>query len=259
MGIDGIIGSNLIRQCNWTIDPEQNILSLHSEIDEAILDQATVLPFKPNRQYSMFVDLGFGEARVNNILVDYGSNGSVSLSRDVFSVLEAKNIIGHTFFERGVKQSGIVGEPVPLNRKITYSDSVSIQDLTLRNIKIRTGSTTSIGNGLLSGFVVTIDWKDKNLYLTKIEKSELAPSFAGFSLGTSPEKGIYVQSVIENSDAHNKGIRPNMKVLKLDTLDFEGGNDFCDYVNYESQDKIYLQLIDSLGQKRELQITKTSF
>ncbi|UCD61090.1 MAG: hypothetical protein JSV59_00500 [Flavobacteriaceae bacterium] len=48
-----------------------------------------------------------------------------------------------------------------------------------------------------------------------------------------------------------------MKVAKIDNLDFEKGNDFCDYVGHELGDKIFLQLIDSKGEKLEYQIEKT--
>jgi hypothetical protein len=49
-----------------------------------------------------------------------------------------------------------------------------------------------------------------------------------------------------------------MKVLKIDELDFESGNDFCDYVSHEPGDKMFLQLIDSTGHKIEYHIDKTN-
>ena len=79
----------------------------------------------------------------------------------------------------------------------------------------------------------------------------------GFKLGYSSEQGVYIQSVILNSIAYKKGIRPNMQVLRFDTLDFEKDNDFCDYVNTERGDKVFLQLIDSMGQKLEYHIKKS--
>ena len=111
---------------------------------------------------------------------------------------------------------------------------------------LRTGKTTSVGNGFLSRFKVTIDWKNKNLHLLEIAKTTRSIHFSGFSLGYSVNQGVYVQSVIENSNAYNKGVRPNMKVLRIDGLNFERGNDFCDYVNHKLEDEIFLQLIDNV-------------
>ncbi len=73
----------------------------------------------------------------------------------------------------------------------------------------------------------------------------------------SIDKGIYFQSVIENSTAYKKGVRPSMKIAKIDSLDFDNGNDFCDYVCHEPGDKIFLQSIDSTGQKLEYYFEKT--
>lgn len=80
---------------------------------------------------------------------------------------------------------------------------------------------------------------------------------AGFSLGYSKEKGIYIQSVIENSNAFKSGIRPNMRIVKLDDLDFDEGNNFCDYVNHHSKDNIFLQSINLQGQKKDHHFKKT--
>ena len=257
--IDGIIGSNIIRQYNWTIDQEQNTLSLSSKIEINTFKESIVIPFKTDYQYNMFIDVYIGQSKVKNILVDYGSNGSIALNDEIFTALKEKNIISETFIEKGINQSGIIGKPVVLKREITYSDSVRTNSLHFRSVMIRTGKTASIGNDLLSRFIVTIDWSNKKLYLSKSGKEVDRVGSAGFRLGHSIEKGVYVQSVMEKSDAYYKGIRPNMKIFKIDSLDFERGSSFCDYVDHELKDEILLGLINSKGQRIEYQIEKTFF
>lgn len=257
LGIDGIIGSNLIRHANWTIDQKQRTLSLFSSAEKNDFDKCITIPFKTDNQYNIFIDIDFGRSKVKNVLVDFGSNGSIALSKEMFATLKDRSIFEDSFLEKGVKQSGIIGSAVYLNREITYSDSVRLNSLELKNVLIKTGKTVSIGNLLLSRFQVTIDWENKKLYLSVPEKPVERIGLAGFRLGYSPEKGIYIQSVIEESNAYKEGIRPNMKVLKVDTLDFENGNDFCDYVGYNLGNEIYIQLIDSLGTKQNYYFNKT--
>ncbi len=259
MEIDGIIGSNLMRQCHWTIDQKNESLTLSSTIDTTALQDQIKIPFKSNYQYSVFLDLKIGSATVSNVLMDYGSNGSVSLSHEIFATLEERNIIENPLIETGVKQSGIIGDPTPIRRKISYSDSVGMGSSTIPKVMLQTGKTTSIGNDLLSRYVVTIDWDNKNLYLAKTDKVSRLNRPAGFKLGYSEDSGIYVQSVIENSNAYNAGVRPNMKATKIDTLDFEKSHDFCDYIDHESMDTIFLQLIDLQGQRREYQIERKEY
>jgi aspartyl protease len=255
--IDGIIGSNLIRQYNWTIDQEKYALSLSSKTGIDTREESLVLPFKTDNQYNIFVDINIGKSSFKNVLVDYGSNGSIALSNEIFALLQEKNIVNKTFIEKGINQSGIIGKPVELNRKIAYSDSVRINNLSIENVMLRTGKTVSLGNDFLSRFKVTIDWNSKNLYLLKLDKVRDKSNTAGFRIGYTLEKGIYVQSVMEKSDAYNKGIRPNMEVVKIDSLDFKNGSDFCDYVDHRLNNQIFLELINSKGKTMKYQIEKT--
>lgn len=257
--VDGIIGSNLIKQCNWTLDQENKSLLLYSNIDMDAFNESITIPFKTDYQYNIFIDLNFGKATVRKILLDFGSNGSISLNNDIFTQLEDKGIISKPFLEKGVIQSGIIGDTVNLSRKITFTDSVSIDSISLKKVMLRTGKTSLVGNDFLSRFKVTIDWVNKNLYLIENGKIPDSNCHPGFRLGYLSNEGVYVQSVIEQSNAYKKGVRPNMKVLEIDSLDFENGNNFCDYVNHELRDKIFLQLIDSHGQKFEYHIKKTIY
>ncbi|WP_170110420.1 aspartyl protease family protein [Flavilitoribacter nigricans] len=257
IGIDGIIGSNLIRHSNWIIDQEQGALSLFSTIDQEALNAYAIVLFETDYQYNIFLDVDLGSATVGKVLLDYGSNGSVSLSRDIFSRLKDRGIIRETLSEKGVRQTGIIGTSVPLDREIAFTDSLRMDRLQPEDVMLRTGKTVSIGNKLLSRFRVTIDWENQVLYMEPGGKTRDPARSRGFSLGYAVDKGIYVQSVIENSKADRAGIRPNMQVLKIDGLDFANGNDYCDYVQHELSDEFFIQLIDAQGQHLELRLENT--
>ncbi len=259
LDIDGIVGSNLMSQCNWTIDQERGSIAFFDTVDMQAFEGHTAIPFKTDYQYNIFIDVNIGQATVKNILVDYGSNGSLALSDEIFKLLKDRNIVGETFWEKGFQQAGIIGQPIILNREITFTDSISIDSIHIKKAMLRTGPTVSVGNNLLSRFQVTIDWDTKNLYLVENEEMEYKNSSPGFKLGYSTARGIYVLSVIENSNAYKEGVRHEMKVIRVDSLDFENGSDFCDYVDHEHGDTIFLQLIDSQGQIRDFNIEQTIF
>ena len=259
LNIDGIVGSNIIRQCNWTIDQTINSLSLFNSINIEDFKDHTAIPFKTDHQYNIFVDIAFGRSKVSNILVDYGSNGAIALNNEIFSILTDRNVFGEIHLENGYQQSGIIGEAVQINRKITFTDSVDINGMQVENVMLKTGPTVSVGNELLSRFNLTIDWENQRLYLNRNGKPSHSNRSPGFRLGFSNDKGVYVQSVIEGSNAYQNGIRPNMKVMKVDNLDFENGDDFCDFVNHALGDKIFMQLTDNLGQELECIIERTVY
>ena len=257
--IDGIIGSNLLRHCNWTIDQEQKSLTFSDSLDKDDLNGSIKIPFRTDNQYNMYTDISVGRATVRNILVDYGSNGSIALNDEIFNTLKGRNILGETIIEKGMQQSGIVGKAVPLNREIVYADSVSIDNNSLKKVMLRTGKTVSIGNQLLSRFRVTIDFNNKTLHLLETKVVQDSIYIPGFKLGYLSDQGVYVQSVIEFSNAYEKGVRANMKVNKLDRLNFKDGDNFCDYANHKLGNMIFMELIDSTGLSKEYNFEKTIY
>ena len=254
---DGIIGSNLMRHCNWTIDQEKNQLRLSSSVHQDSTDNHIKIPFDSDVQYNILLQMNMGRASVKKMKVDYGSNGAIALKENVFSILKDKGIIDNTFTINGSKQSGVIGKPVKYKHEITISDSVSLNNFHLDNVEVKSSKSALIGNKVLSRFIVTIDWNNRNLYLTPRETIPSSTSSFGIQIGFTDKKGTYIQSVIENSKAYHQGLRPEMKVVRLDQLDFKKKNDYCDYVFYQHRETLFLEVIDLAGEKKEFQIEKT--
>ncbi len=257
--IDGIIGSNLMRYCNWTIDQSREKITLSNAVIHETLEESKVVSFQTDDQYNILVSLGIGASTVKNLKVDYGSNGPIGLPKNVFSLLKDRKIIAKTYLEKGSKRSGIIGKSITLNRQFTFIDSVKMDALKIDDIELRTSSSGLIGNKVLSRYLVTIDWGKKKLYFSENNAKIGTHKTFGLRLGPSANGTIYVQSVIENSDAFNKGIVPGMQVLKFDSLDFSGRHNFCDYVSLAGTlEKVIIETVDLEGLKKEFQIEKTS-
>ncbi len=65
-----------------------------------------------------------------------------------------------------------------------------------------------------------------------------------------------IQSVMTQSEAYEQGMRPLMKVTKFDSLDFEKGADFCDFVYSPKSEKIFLEVEDAEKKKRVFNLEK---
>jgi len=256
--IDGIIGSNLMRFCNWEVDYQNNQITLINMASPIKKSNSEIVPFKTDRQYNILVDLKIGEATVKNMKIDYGSNQIISFPQNIFNILKEKAEIKEIYNETGKKRSGIVGKAINLNREITVLDSLKFQNLTFNNIKVQTGSSALIGKDVLSRMVVTINWKDLTLIIQPADSVQIDNKTFGFTLGYSDEKNIHVQSVIESSTAFNKGVKPGMQVLQLDTLSFVEKHTFCDFVDYANQqrDDVNLELLDDFGNIKEFYFKK---
>lgn len=254
--LDGIIGSNMMRHCNWRINYQEQELVLSSKLGQPA--HAVSVPFHTDAQYNILVDLNINGATVRNLTVDYGSNGTLSFPDKVYKTLEQHDKIEQGFLEEGVKQSGLIGSPVPIQRRIAYTDTIQLGPLTIDDIEIRSGSAALIGQKILSRYIVTIDWDRKQLHFSESKSTKPDYKTFGFKVGYSEDKNLYVQSVIEHSVAYKQGIRPDMKVLKANALDFQKNHNYCDFIDsiVGKTDKVSLELMDADGNIQKVVLQK---
>lgn len=258
LGLDGIIGSNLMRFCNWEINYQDSLISFSNASISEKPDSAIAIPFTSDNQYDIQLDLHFGESTISNMKVDYGSNGSISLSKNDFNDLKEKGTFGDIFNETGTDQSGIIGDPINIKNQITIKDTIKIGDLILDNVWIGTGKSKLIGKKILSRYVVTIDWEHKQLYLAAVDSADKSQETYGIGIGLTDDNKFIVRSVIENSTAYQKGIKPNMQIIKIDSLDFTTTHTLCDYVHFTNKEsnKIDLLLKDNNGELKQVVLEK---
>lgn len=259
MNIDGIIGSNLMRHCNWAIDYQNDQIALFKDTTN-LLSQATYnIPFHTDNQYSQLLQFEFGKATLKNIKMDYGSNGSITLSDEGFQVLKKHKIVDKTLQVTGFSQSGISGKVSKKNGEIALADTLTAGNLKIPNVEIKTGKSGLLGTEVLSRFVVSIDFDNKTVAFEPVEGSETDYSTFGFGVGYSPEKQVYVMQVIENSSAEKSGIAAGMQIIKIDTLDFSSNSSLCDYIQYNSNAKesITIELIGEKGENKKMELIKT--
>lgn len=258
MNIDGIIGSNLMRHCNWAIDYQNDQIALFKDTTN-LLSQATYnIPFHTDNQYSQLLQFEFGKATLKNIKMDYGSNGSISLSDEGFQVLKKHKIVDKTLQVTGFSQSGISGKVSKKNGEIALADTLTAGNLKIPNVEIKTGKSGLLGTEVLSRYVVSIDFDNKTVAFEPVEGSETDYSTFGFGVGYSPEKQVYVMQVIENSSAEKSGIAAGMQIIKIDTLDFSSNSSLCDYIQYNSNAKesITIELIGEKGENKKMELIK---
>lgn len=258
LNIDGIVGSNLMRYCNWTIDPKEKHIRLFKDTLESIDTTQTLWPFKTDHQYDIIVDVEIGRATAHKVKVDYGSNGYLSLPKKGFNVLKEYNIIDSLYLNVGRKQSGLAGKAVDYSIENAISDSIKIKDLKIPQSIIRGSMKGLLGTQILNQYVTTIRWDKKMLLLKPTNEPNDIIKKRGFTLGVNSSGDVIIQNLIKNSEAWEKGLRSNMKVLKLNEFDFENKHTYCDFVNQREKlkDTVHLTYKDLEMQVKELVLTQ---
>jgi len=256
--IDGIVGSNLMRFCNWEIDLVKEEVELFSSIDSSQIQDYTAIPFRTDMQFNVLVDLLIDSLKVRNITLDFGSNGFLNLPEHSFNALEESKAISAIATEVGWSQSGLSGSRIMQTEKIAIIDSLSIGGLGLENIKVSSGTSKLIGLKALANYTILIDWDQYKLYLKKEKNTPKDYRSMGFSLGVMHDTSFYIQSVYKNSKAEQNGLRPNQKVVALNDFVFNKNATFCDYVSLMSSypDEMHIRYINEEGLNEEMRLTK---
>jgi len=256
MEVDGIIGSNLIHFCNWTIDYQNKTISFTNQ--DLLTDDMNLLSqaFTTDDQFNIITKLKIGDATISKLKIDYGSNNSLSMPSEVFLTLVEKNIIKESFVKKGATQSGITGKVKAETSKVAYLDTVKIGNKSFIHVAINSNGNGLIGSGILSRSVVSIDWSNKQLYFsTTTKKADLGDY--GFNIGEKNDGSLYIQSIIDGSSAAEVGIVSNMKILRIDSMDFTSSSTFCDYIDYtKSTDSLYIKVVSSDGDISEHTLIK---
>jgi len=249
-GIDGIVGSNLIRHADWLINMPKKELIVGHDLDSLFVGLNHQMPFTTDMQYNILLQLPVGSDLFKDVKIDYGSNGGLDLHRQQFSEIESHHLIESSHQIVGGRQTGLLGEVVQSKRRISISDSISFGGLEIPSVEIQIGNNDLIGTQALKKAIVGIDWKQKKVHFSPSAHFENEFRTHGFYSGISADGQPMIRAVFENSLAFDAGLKEGMLINEANGLDFENGSDFCDYIDLLNQegDSLSLELqIDSIN------------
>jgi hypothetical protein len=230
--IDGIIGSNLMRFCQWKIDYQNTEIILFNDTVLETSENGISLPFALNKQFDQIIKLKLNKATLNNLKIDYGSNGSLTISKSAMNVLKENDIVKETYAEKGSVSSGLYGKASISTREFAWADTLQYANFMVEGVELKTGKSGLIGGEILSRFVVTINFKEKEIWFDPVKNAAPDYSTFGFSLGYSDEKQFYIKAIIKGSPADELGLSPGTRIIRINDLDFANGSSFCDYASY---------------------------
>jgi hypothetical protein len=229
-----------------------------TRIDTSVAE-SIIIPFTPDKQYTMKIDLEIGGKKVTNLKVDYGSNGAISLPEKAYKNLLKNGQMSENMHSIGYAQSGLFGKKKKIEAEFCYS-SILKNGLKIDTMLIRKGKGGLIGYKLLSKYIVTIDWDKHNILLTPHSKLDFDFDSYGFNIGNENEN-IIVQSVVTSSNAYNYGLRPDMKIMALDTIAMNSTDDYCTNIDYFRAlgDSLNLTYMDEKDSLKKIFLERQSF
>lgn len=246
MGIDGLIGANLMKEAIWEIDCTQQKITISNSINSIhIPPTANVIPFKRNFSGSPIVDVDCNGEQVNGVVIDLGSNGGIKIPMNVFNQMKDKNFpiaLGY-----GSNAAGLYGNFEPdttrkvLLPKLTLGESVLKNQLTTFDKQ-----SDRIGMAFLRDYTIILNWFNNEMILVgnQQEQKSVFNTF-GFKYNRHEDK-LQVSFVFQNSSAEEMGLKIGDIILKINDVDC--GNvsfdKFCELLNLD-----FLNTVDHIDIK----------
>lgn len=232
IGKDGLIGNNLIRNCNWIVDYERKVLILtDNELPHEEMVHSTPMLYANSRPK---FDLTLDGKNIRSVLLDLGSGGSLDVGKN----LQTKYKIDINTYENVKKldgtSQGLFGASLD-STTIIKADSISIGSYTVYQppVDIESKSGAKIGNRFLKHSLLYLDYDYNVLGFSPYKDSSIYPISKTFGLSISLNNdGLYVGSINVNSEADKQGIKQGDKVLEMNGKTPKDFPDYCSYLDY---------------------------
>jgi hypothetical protein len=230
---DGIIGVNIITNCNWIVDYQKKTITA---TDSALTFPAayTSLPFKG---FVPRINLKIGSTEFKNVMVDLGSNESITIpNRELqkhpgfkISDIAYRKVDGSTQGLNGARQDTVM---------VYYSDSVKIGNRNLQHTNITTAknSILKVGENVWNKQLFALDYKNKKIYMGPLADTSHKQFLKGFGLRISMknEKQV-VTALFDNSPASDAGIKIGDEITEINGKPISSAFDsYCDELYYMS-------------------------
>jgi hypothetical protein len=264
LNVDGLLGSNVMREAIWQFDFEQQEIRVTDNLDSlAASDDPVAIPFYTPPQGTPVFDISIGQTQHKGIVVDLGSNGGVDIPLSNLQNLN-RSLLLESHRGYGATQAGLYGSRADTTYRI-LTDSLSLDTFYFGPslILFSGAGGNTIGNKFWNQFQVTIDWQQEVLLLEKNEAYQ-PPVFETFGfLQAFRDDQLLVGFVYEDSPASRAGLRVGDRLLfanGMDMINFRK-SDYCRFfINRQLDEWKELDLlIEQNGTTRKVKLEKETW
>ena len=227
----GLIGKSVIGEGVWQIDYKKSVIRLSDNIlNMPNLDNSEKIKIELDKTLNPFLKIMIN-GKQEKFMLDFGYGGLLSLTEKTASSLKPKNIL--TIEGEGViSANGVVRE----NTYVTLLESIIIGKSDLKN-KVayysKSNNYNVIGSELAKYFIVTLNFKDRELILTPYDEVESSYETFGFNINLDSSK-IYVSKLFKELNAQKEGLLLFDEVIAVNGKQLNNLAALCDryfYVN----------------------------
>ncbi len=254
--VDGIIGSNLLRNSILQIDGSNNQVIITDDVKKLNLNpkQSSKLFLDNQSSPVIWVKLKNKKQAKEQLLFDSGMQGLYDLSLRHLEIFKKYSIFEELGKGTGINSLSLFGMAKDTTIHRLRLPIMEINGNKLLNITTETtlDNNSRIGSSLLHYGIVTVDYKNKKFYFNPYTTTDIDASEKQFPVNFIPQNNkLYIGTVWDN-DLKIK-ISPGDQVLTIDGINYENIN-ICDFLLksiLKGKDKILITTRDSSGKKIE--------
>ena len=235
-GVDGIIGSNMMRRSVVHLDSQKLMFSISDDSSHfrvSDLEEVKMSLSEAQSSPYLWISLeGEGKAR-ENVLFDTGMQGFYDMSVSNYKQLEELKAIGSSEKGRGVKSIGLFDSSEANTHYRTSVPVIRIGSHEFRNVPTVTmdADRSRIGSEILDHGRVILDFRNSRFYFDPFDEER---DLSERSLGFSPtiRGGEIVVGIVWEEDLEDR-LEYGDRILRINGLDIDA-MDPCEFVNRPS-------------------------
>jgi uncharacterized protein YxeA len=227
--LDGIIGSNLMKEAIWEINPENHKIKITNSLSSLnIPANSKKIPFFQGIYHSSpKIEININGQIEKMVVVDLGSDYDIVLSKEIFDLSIQNNSLSSTNFGYGFSTSGLFGEGKLDTNSLAIVPNISFGDITLENqiVTFRKTGMEVIGLGFFKNYKIIFNWIDDEIILTKIsDYNNKKLKHYGFTAAFRDNK-IFIKFLYNQSSAEKEGLKIGDQILEIDGQNYENVSD----------------------------------
>ncbi|NME71875.1 retropepsin-like aspartic protease [Flammeovirga aprica] len=249
LGVDGIIGANLMKEGIWQIDYQKKEITIYKNNTLVDLNGYDSINFKSNIQFHPTLTIDIHGA-TSKLKVDTGSNGCLRLSNRYKNIIFEKDSLELVNSQYGSITSGIFGKGKNETKEFYQADSVLLGNYLCQDfiIGFQDEGSHLLGNQFFANFNLIIDWQKSMLYINKVDQIVLH-SDKRFPVSIDRKEDLktyYIRSIYTKHQEQNDMIAVGDTVISINnvlTSDFTQDN-YCEFIQaLENSEQLNFEFI----------------
>lgn len=226
--VDGIIGANLMRKCNWKVDPAAKTIQLTTSIDSfQIQSRYSKLKFQQVNHGTPEITISLRQKNIDKIRFDSGSNGSLSISEETANEM---GLLKDAVEKFGVTSSGLYGARRDtmhlIDDLIQFDSTLAIQAI----IDWDSKSKGLLGLKAIGNRQWILNYTNNEIWFEHSSTSDVSPRTVMELKPYLQGKELVIGSIMPGSVAWIQGFRTGDRIIMWNDLNMKEPSleDYCE-------------------------------